>query len=667
MAPFRIHTWLISWLTVVALAVPVGTAWSVEPTLDQMISLRRASAPAVSPDGRLVAYAVRDTDWVGNAFVTQVWLADSRDGTTRQLTSGPKSSTAPAWSPEGRRLAFLSERGEKRQVWLLDMGGGEAEKLTAHEEGVTAFQWAPDGARIAYTAPEAKSKERKARDERYGELQRDDDRRGANLWLQPVGGRARRLTHGTWAVGEASWSPDGRSLAFDHQAHDALAVDSTKDISVVDVASGRVTPLVQWKGPDSNPKWSPDGERLAFETSGEQPGWYYANGWIAVVPARGGTPNVLTRDFDEDASLVAWTGAGIWMAANRGMGAYLHRLDPVSRSVTRIAPKQDGSGFGWHLSADGDWLTWVGGDATHYPEVILARPGESGRALTRLSEQLAGWTLGTAESVEWTSRDGTRIEGVLRKPADWRPGRARPLLVLIHGGPTAVSRPTRFAATYVYPVEHWLAKGALVLEPNYRGSAGYGAAFRALNVENLGIGDTWDVVSGIEALVARGLVDSTRVGAMGWSQGGYISAFLATHESRRFKAISVGAGISDWMTYYVNTDITPFTRQYLKATPWDDPGIYSRTSPISTVRTGAGCPVLIQHGGDDARVPLPNARQLYRALVDVGTQARLTVFPGFGHGLNKPKALRAAMEENRDWFDARVLSPAATRRSVGRR
>jgi dipeptidyl aminopeptidase/acylaminoacyl peptidase len=316
------------------------------------------------------------------------------------------------------------------------------------------------------------------------------------------------------------------------------------------------------------------------------------------------------------------------------------------------------AGSGWNLTRDGRFVTWVAGDATHYPEVFVARAGEAGTALTTLGDQLAGWSLGTSEVVSWTSRDGARIEGVLRKSSGWKPGKRSPLLIVIHGGPTGVSRPSRFAATYVYPIEHWLARGALVLEPNYRGSAGYGAAFRALNVRNLGVGDTWDVVSGVESLARAGLVDTARVGVMGWSQGGFISAFLATHESRRFKAVSVGAGISDWMTYYANTDITPFAPQYLKATPWDDPAIYAATSPITTVRTGAGVPVLIQHGGADARVPTPNARELYRALVDVGVEARLTVFPGFGHGLNKPKAIRAAMEENRDWFDRLVLGPA---------
>ena len=152
-----------------------------------------------------------------------------------------------------------------------------------------------------------------------------------------------------------------------------------------------------------------------------------------------------------------------------------------------------------------------------------------------------------------------------------------------------------------------------MLEPNYRGSAGYGEKFRALNVRNLGVGDAWDVLSGIDALIAQGVADANRVGAMGWSQGGYISAFLTTHDSARFKAISVGAGISDWMTYYVSTDITPFTPQYLKATPWDDPEIYAKTSPMTYIK-GAKTPTLIQHGATDQRVPPPNAFELYRGL-----------------------------------------------------
>jgi dipeptidyl aminopeptidase/acylaminoacyl peptidase len=271
--------------------------------------------------------------------------------------------------------------------------------------------------------------------------------------------------------------------------------------------------------------------------------------------------------------------------------------------------------------------------------------------------QVAQWDAPINEVIAWTSQDGAQIEGVLHKPNDFKAGQRYPLLVVIHGGPTGVSRPIPFGSASAYPIDLFVARGALVLEPNYRGSAGYGEKFRALNVRNLGVGDAWDVISGVDALVAQGIVDKDRVGAMGWSQGGYISAFLSTHHSARFRALSVGAGISNWMTYYVNTDIHPFTRQYLRATPWDDPAIYAKTSPMTYIKQ-AKTPTLIQHGELDQRVPIPNAYELYQGLQDVGVTTRLVVFKGFGHGLNKPKANRAAMEQNLDWFGQYVLTTA---------
>jgi dipeptidyl aminopeptidase/acylaminoacyl peptidase len=260
---------------------------------------------------------------------------------------------------------------------------------------------------------------------------------------------------------------------------------------------------------------------------------------------------------------------------------------------------------------------------------------------------VAGWPLGTREVVAWTSEDGAAIEGVLFKPPDYDPGRRYPLLVVIHGGPTGTSRP-QLVSGYVYPVLQWLAQGAVVLMPNYRGSAGYGEAFRSLNVRNLGVGDAWDVLSGVEHLVREGIAHPDSLGAMGWSQGGYISAFLTT-TTDRFKAISVGAGISNWMTYYVNTDIHPFTRHYLQGTPWSDADVYSKTSPMTYIHQ-ARTPTLIQHGEFDRRVPIPNAYELLQGLRDVGVPARLVVYKGFGHGINKPKERLAATWHNWQWF-----------------
>ena len=667
----RLRTALVPALALAWLAAPSGHGASAAtaPTLEQIVSLERVGAPALSPDGRLVAYTVRDTDWVGNAFVTQIWLADLATGENRQITQGKKTSNAPAWAPDGRRLAFGSERSERRQVFVLDMDGGDPVQLTTAEEGVTTFAWSPDGTALAYLTRDPKTRALKEREQRDGDIEWvGEDHRMSHLWTLDVASKsARQVTRGDFHVGDFDWSPDGTRIAFEHQANPSLGADSTADLSVVTLADSEVHPLVTQPGPDVRPVWSPDGTRIAFETTMAATWFYYANTMIATVPAAGGAIDPLTAAFDEDCGLADWGPDGIYFSASRRTASHLHRLDPDTRRITRLAPDDAWVGTEFSFDAGFQNVACVSSDPGHYPEIGVAPLATMAvRTVTDMGRQLAGWTLGTAELVRWTSRDGTEIEGVLRKPPGFRAGRRYPLIVVIHGGPTAVSRPTLFASTSVYPIEPWLARGALVLAPNYRGSAGYGAAFRALNARNLGVGDAWDVVSGIEALVRRGLADSTRVAACGWSQGGYISAFLATHESRRFRALSVGAGISDWMTYYVNTDITPFTRHYLHATPWDDPEIYARTSPITTVRE-ASAPTLIQHGDADARVPAPNAQELYRALKDVGVVTRLALFKGFGHGINKPKAVRAALRQNLEWFDRYLWGEGDTPRRAPRR
>ena len=351
----------------------------------------------------------------------------------------------------------------------------------------------------------------------------------------------------------------------------------------------------------------------------------------------------------------AWTEAGLRFVASARTERKLYALDP-DRGVMSEIPLPTPIVGSVSFTPDGSALAFTGQSGQSLGEVYKAwgglAMGRSGRGtehakLTDMTGQTDGWDVGSREVITWASEDGAEIEGVLHKPTGYDPSRRYPLLVVIHGGPTGTSRPA-MVPSYVYPIMHWLKKGAVVLEPNYRGSAGYGQAFRSLNVRNLGVGDMWDVMSGVDHLVSQGVADPDRMGAMGWSQGGYISAFLTTNTDA-FEAISVGAGISNWMTYYVNTDIHPFTRQYLKATPWEDPEIYAKTSPMTNILQ-ASTPTLIQHGEFDQRVPIPNAYELLQGLEDVGVEAELVVYKGFGHGINKPKEGLAAVWHNWQWF-----------------
>lgn len=635
------------------------------PTVDELVELGSVGSPAASPDGRWVAWLETFTDWTQNAFVSQLLVADTRTGGVVQLTRGTASVGDVEWSPDSRWITFLREVDDKAQVMAIHPDGGEAQVLSKHDASIGAHAWAPDGRTIVFTAPEGEDPSRKARTEAYGDFTVvHRDYRYAQIWTldvteafeAPANGRQR--TRGTQRhVQGFAIAPDGARVAFAATRTPDLVDGASADIHLLDLTSDTVRPLVTQPGPDTRPTWSPDGATIAFESAMREPRYYHANGRIAVVPATGGTPASLTDAFDEDLQLVAWTPTGLFATALQKTAAHLFRIDPATRAVSRVSAPDTLVLQTASFSRDGQSLAFVASSATTLPEVYVTGPSPfAPRALTTRSTRLRDWTLGTRELVTWTSQDGEAIEGVLIKPRDFDPSRRYPLLCVIHGGPTGIDRPQAVDARY-YPTDLWAARGALVLKVNYRGSAGYGQRFRQLNVRNLGVGDAWDVLSGIDALVARGLVDRDRLGCMGWSQGGYISAYL-TASTTRFKAISVGAGISNWATYYYNTDITPFTIQYLGADPAADPDVYRKTSPMTYVM-GAKTPTLIQHGEFDRRVPIANGYELRQGLQDRGVPVEMIVYKGFGHGLTKPKAMRAAMQHNLAWFNHHIFGDPA--------
>jgi len=408
---------------------------------------------------------------------------------------------------------------------------------------------------------------------------------------------------------------------------------------------------VSQPGPDTNPLWSPDGKEIVFSSAMGETTFFASNSRLAIVSSDGGKPRSITDNFDENPGLIDWKQDGIYFTGLQKTASHLFRIDPVSGKSSRLTSPDQLMAGAFSLTRDARQVAFTASSPTSLNEVFVAQVQNfTPRALTNMTEQTAQFTLGTRELISWKSTDGTTIEGVLIKPADFDAAKKYPLLCVIHGGPTGIDRPSLLGPdSRYYPSDIWAARGALVLKVNYRGSAGYGEKFRKLNVRNLGVGDAWDVVSGVDNLIAKGWVDKARVSCMGWSQGGYISAFL-TASSDRFVAISVGAGISDWATYYYNTDITPFTINYLGNNPVEDPAIYQKTSPVSYIKN-ARTPTLIQHGELDRRVPIANAYQLRQALEDKGVKVEMIVYKGFGHGISKPKAMRAVMQHNLAWFN----------------
>lgn len=622
------------------------------PTFREILSLQAVYNADISPDGAHVAYTLQVADWEQNRNVVELWVVSGGASPRRVATEQDGFSFSAQWTPDSRWLAFRA-RGDEPRLRLVSFDGRRSRDVALGVEGAGSVRFSPDGAWIALLAPDP-VRERAAREqELYGPFElRDEDRRMTHVWLVGVeegAGAPLKLTEGDFTVTDLAWSPDGTRIAFVHRPDPGRNSWWKADVSVVDLSTGRITPLAAEAGPDRAPLWSPDGRSVAF-LSTLSDSITNLPMELAVAPAEGGEARVLTGDLPTEPSPVAWTERGVFLTALVGVERHLFRLDTVDGSLIRLTSSpflvRDAS-----VTPDGTAVAFTAATPDRLPDVYRAgiEPFEP-RTLTRMTDQVADWEVGTREVVRWSGPGGVPIEGVLHKPTDYDAGRRYPLLIIVHGGPRAVSTPALSLSSGVYPVAHFLRKGALVLQPNYRGSTGYGGAFRQLHGEGVGHGDAGDVEAGALHLVEQGLVDSGRMGVMGWSYGGFISAWL-TATSDRFQAISVGAGISDWPTHYAWEPASYTTRFYSfgGAPPFEDPERWAEASPITHV-ADASTPTLIQHVDGDPVVTVLNAYELQHALQDLGVEHRFVIYPGSGHGVAPLKQRLGALWHNWQWF-----------------
>lgn len=635
-------------------------------TPDTMIKYKRVGATAISPDGRLVAYTVSTPQMEGekSEFLTHVWVASADGKQNAQYTFGDKSCSNPSFSPDARYLSFTSSRGSdgKNQIWAMRLAGGEAEQLTKTKNGVGSYRWSNDSKRIAYsmTDPLTDEEEKDKKEKRDWDVV-DDNYRYAHLYTIEVDGdrKDRRLTGGDFHVTSFDWSPDGKTIAFSHQVNPTVDVWPSTDISSVPSDSGAVKSLVAMKGSDSTPRYSPDGKWIAFSSDGGDPRWPGQSD-IYLIPAAGGQSKKLAETADRRPGIIDWSADGkeIYFSETEKTVSRVFAL-PVAGGKVRVMTTGSGVFSSAAVSQNGASMVFIHQTTDVPPEVMITGMRSfSPKKISNVHVDYPKYPLGRTEVISWKSTDGKEIEGILTYPVNYEKGTRYPLILNIHGGPAGVFTQSYTAAGSVYPIQAFAQEGYAVLRPNPRGSSGYGKDFRFANVNDWGFGDYEDDMTGVDKVIEMGIAHADSLVVCGWSYGGYMTSFIVT-KTNRFKAASVGAGVTNLMSFVGTADIPSFLPDYFGGEYWDRMDTYMKHSAMFNIKN-VSTPSQVIHGEKDARVPLPQGQEFYIALKRRGIPTEMIVYPRTQHGPQEPKFIADIGKRILSWFNAHLRGRGKT-------
>ena len=649
---------LASVLTLLVLFTITTTAQTWDPEMH--LKLKAVGTPRVSPDGKRVVYTVNEAVMTADKseFVTQIWLANIATKQNTQLTFGEKSSTNPKWSPDGNWLAFTSNRKDNRnQLYLLSMNGGEAEPLTDGKSAVGNFAWSPDGRSIAFTMTDAKTEEEEKNDKGKNDFRWiDENVKLSRLYVLPIQKDAnnkrepRKLTTANYHVEDFDWSGDGSRIAFGH-VKSPLANDwPTSDVSIVEVASGKITVLANSPAAEGSPLYSPDGNSVAVLASDNPPRWAQA-GVIQIFSANGGQPKTLVGSFDAQPGVAGWSSDSkrIYFAEPKGTGTQIYVLDVAANRIDEIKTTPAVIGA-FSLNRTGTTFSFVRQTSDTPGDVYIASATDFNPVqITTVNADFKTPPVGRTEVITWKSKDGKQIEGLLTYPVGYQAGQKVPLILNVHGGPAGVFQQTFLGGRGSYPLATFSSRGYAILRPNPRGSSGYGTEFRRANLRDWGFGDYQDLMTGVDRVIEMGVADPERLGVMGWSYGGFMTSWIVT-QTTRFKAASAGAPVTNLMSFNGTADIPSFIPDYFGGQFWEVMDLYQKHSPMFNVKN-VTTPTMIQHGEADVRVPISQGYEFYNALKVKGVPTRMLVLPRQPHGPNEPKMQLAAMKANLEWFE----------------
>lgn len=667
-----------------------------------LLQLDTLGAAAPSPDAKWLLYSKSQLDWKKGRRTTNLFVAPMQGGKSRQMTFGLEHDESDLdWSADSTAFFYLSNRdGAKKQIYRMPVDGGEARELTDERDdvrdfepsrdgrwlvyrtgpsaartlkvldlndpgakprdltdgphGVLVWKWHPDSSGVLYSAPEEGETVSRKRSESGFNVRVNDEPKGRRkLWFAAVSSGEKRevAALGDWAVDSFEPSAEGRYWALQTTPLDRYSTEWDQEIHLLDFAENKLTRLTNNAQAERSLAFSPDGRWLAFTGPDDSEQYRAQRVFLARMP--GGETAELAANWPHDAGFDAWApnSRSILFASTVGLNRQIYRL-PLTGADPEILSSGDQVLTLSHDRDSGALL--VRRSTPDEPTELFAAdwesPGDASRwiKLTDTAEKLSEFELGRYESFRWKSSDGHEVEGVLVKPVGYEEGKRYPLIVQVHGGPAGTST-NAFSGSWSTYAHVWAGRGYLVFQPNYRGSSGYGEDFRRAIAGDYFRQGFEDIMTGVDALIERGLADPEKLGHMGWSAGGHWSNWALTHTDR-FKAIASGAGAVNWMSMWAQSDMQTNREFYFKGKPYENREHYLEVSPIAYIEN-AKTPTLIFCGTADPRVPSPQSRELYMNLKNLGVPTEYIEFPGQGHGLTNPRYELVKMEAELAWFD----------------
>ncbi|MCX7973723.1 MAG: S9 family peptidase [Candidatus Aminicenantes bacterium] len=653
-------------LTIGLIFTPAKPVEKRKISLEDFYEFKEIRDLSFSPDNKWLSYTVIVKDKEKKSRNSDLWMIPVEGGPALTLTYHDQSDTQPRWSPNGRYLAFLSNRSGKNQIWLFNTQGGEPYQLTRIESDIEKFSWSPDSSTIAFLAKDPKIKERKEQKDKMNEEREEDknqeiivvnrlqhkrdgegylDNRYTHIWLVSIStGETRKLTDGPYDEADICFSPDGREIAFSSNRTENPDGNRNTDIWAVDIKTGKIRQITIEPKPEANPCYSRDGRFVAYLQPSSP---VYGTNFLWLIPAQGGQPIKLTASLDRNI-----LPDFFWSKDNRYI--YFCFEDSGNQSLARVEIKSgqierlvSGEKVLRHLtlSPDGRYLAFVQTDSLRPAEIFVAHENDQeARKITSIHDNfIAQLNLTLPENIHYRSFDGQEIEGWLMKPIDFDANKKYPMIVLVHGGPNA-----QYDTSFNFEAQLFAAEGFVVFYSNPRGSSGYGEAFGRAIWADWGNKDLNDILAGIEHVLKKGFIDKNKLGIYGWSYGGILVNYAIT-KTNLFRAAISGASDSDYFSCYGTDDLHLWWEEEL-GLPWDNFDLYRRLSPIKEVKK-VRTPTLFLCGQFDYRCPLPQSEQMYVSLKRLGVETELVIYPDESHELSQLVHQMDRLKRVLAWFN----------------